>query len=413
MNTKKNFNLNLESLRGYAALFVSITHFVDTEASENLSSRLFDAVKPPGLFCVSIFFMLSGYVIGISTKKELSSKSYIISYLKKRLLRLYPIYFISLIMTLIISYQLYTNETIILSFLLIQGMITPVIWQNSPSWSLHYEFLYYLLFVPISYFKLNPLIIFLTSITIGILNYYLTRYYYIPIISSYAFGFSFWVAGLAIARYCIDKGEINYNLLMSNLFLIWSMALLNFNDRYLSHVSLAVIKTNFEFKNVSGNFAQTILAFRHLAWLPYCFIFIANFTGINFKFKKWIIIILQFIPILTLFSLIRDLNNTTIYPLVGHVILFIISIYFLIKAKFKIGESNNFIKFGTWFGSISYAFYIIHHPILFMIHASPLMGKSNISYLLKFIIFFGVVTGLSYFLEKRLQPFVRNKIQGS
>ncbi|MGY2132720.1 acyltransferase family protein [Hymenobacter sp. HD11105] len=102
--------------------------------------------EPPARISVFLFFVLSGYVIGISNKQALTKET-IGKYIKKRFLRIYPIYFLSMLFAILIA-KAYPISTMWGNMTLTQVLLTPVIWENNPSWSLHYEILYYLLFIP-------------------------------------------------------------------------------------------------------------------------------------------------------------------------------------------------------------------------------------------------------------------------
>ena len=85
---RKEINFDIESLRGYAALFVVWHHAITYRAllDPGFCPSGILAYTPSGHFYVLIFFILSGYVIGLSNKQPLSwSTGW--TYLKKRLVR--------------------------------------------------------------------------------------------------------------------------------------------------------------------------------------------------------------------------------------------------------------------------------------------------------------------------------------
>ena len=55
--------------------------------------------QAPGHLSVLIFFILSGYVIGLTNQRPLEAAS-IGTYLKKRIVRIYPIYLLSILLAL-------------------------------------------------------------------------------------------------------------------------------------------------------------------------------------------------------------------------------------------------------------------------------------------------------------------------
>lgn len=78
----------LDGLRGVAAIAVMISHF----SQETLFKNAYEAVD--------LFFMLSGFVIAHSYGARLLSGMTSTEYVKRRLIRLYPMLLISLLIAL-------------------------------------------------------------------------------------------------------------------------------------------------------------------------------------------------------------------------------------------------------------------------------------------------------------------------
>lgn len=197
----KSKQYNLEALRGAAALFVVIHHVIFHK--QYLDPRYFPkwilSVEPPGHFCVLIFFVLSGYVIGVSNPFRLTGET-IIPYLKKRFIRIYPIYFVSLTFALLLD-QPYPIATVLGNYALLQGALGDIVWANNPIWSLSQEAFFYLLFIPLSYFNVRPLYAAIAAVLVGLLNYFSYPAFDAPVISAYCYGFAFWATGWALAKY--------------------------------------------------------------------------------------------------------------------------------------------------------------------------------------------------------------------
>lgn len=142
--------IGLEAIRGLAALYVVLHH---AQLLPNSGAGRFLYF---GQEAVIVFFLLSGFVIAFSTTgKSLSTKEYI----KSRATRIYPIFMASLI----ISYALYDQKhdpaltrKVIGNILMLQdvsslksGVWFDTLFGNSPTWSLAYEWWFYLLFIPL------------------------------------------------------------------------------------------------------------------------------------------------------------------------------------------------------------------------------------------------------------------------
>ncbi|MBD2152804.1 acyltransferase [Pseudanabaena sp. FACHB-1277] len=98
-NLEKNarYNSNLEGIRGLAALSVSSFHvlglknFLDPTYHPNIYFGYLQAAHS----FVLVFFVLSGYVIGLTTTKDYSNQE-LGSYIKRRAVRILPIYLIAI-----------------------------------------------------------------------------------------------------------------------------------------------------------------------------------------------------------------------------------------------------------------------------------------------------------------------------
>ena len=114
--------------------------------------RAFNYFAPTHLM-VMVFFMLSGYVIGINYNHKNTFS--IIDYLKKRLIRLYPIYLIAIGITIFFFPQ--SIKSVIGHLFFLQIAVVDFFKENVALWSLNYEMLYYLLAIPIIMFRIKAL----------------------------------------------------------------------------------------------------------------------------------------------------------------------------------------------------------------------------------------------------------------
>lgn len=138
----------LEALRGFAAIYVAIGHWVlsmsHIPSAVNMLFRF-------GQEAVIVFFILSGFVIFLSYEK--SSDKSLRSYFVKRARRIYfPFICALLISILFIDHQFNIRE-LIGNLLMLQdfgsakpGNIVNTFSGNAPLWSLSYEWTFYLLF---------------------------------------------------------------------------------------------------------------------------------------------------------------------------------------------------------------------------------------------------------------------------
>ena len=227
----QKFELNLEGLRGFAAIVVIIHHALKLEFTLDPGfTPNTNWINPlPAHSSVLLFFILSGYVIGLTNPNGLTWGD-VIPYLRKRLVRLYPIYVISLIITIIAITRYYSIWTIVGHFFFLQNTAVPVIWENNPLWSLNYEVLYYLAFIPIACLGISAGRACIIAAITGLVCATLLP---LPLISSYCFGFVFWASGLWLAQTQFFTRQYASRQLLFALMCI-----------FISHESLSIIPTS-------------------------------------------------------------------------------------------------------------------------------------------------------------------------
>jgi peptidoglycan/LPS O-acetylase OafA/YrhL len=192
-------DLDLEGLRGLCALLVVYGHMT-------YQAPMLD----PGFGCdllhvdfgpaaVFVFFVISGYVIGLTTRGPFTGPA-VRHYCSRRLLRIVPIAWIAVLLSCaLVPCKV---STVVGNLLFLQnyspypfGIHIPVISNDPPLWSLSYEMLFYALFILIwkhssrlgAAFALSGAVAFSFEFGVPMM---LTRF------GAY---FVFWLCGLAIA----------------------------------------------------------------------------------------------------------------------------------------------------------------------------------------------------------------------
>lgn len=104
MKTDSSSNVNrevlsIQYLRGIAAIIVFFSHFKNTINEISLVNirYLGDSLFSNGGFGVDLFFVISGFVIALSTEKDLGRKMGAISFVIKRVFRIYPLLIVGVI----------------------------------------------------------------------------------------------------------------------------------------------------------------------------------------------------------------------------------------------------------------------------------------------------------------------------
>lgn len=399
----QKFELNIEALRGFAALIVvfhhAILHKFSLDPAYSLSGSWVNAL--PGHSSVLLFFILSGYVIGLTNTKALTTKS-VFPYLRKRLVRLYPIYIISLLFTLVIISRHYSFGTIAGHFLFLQNSLVPSIFENNPLWSLNNEVLYYLAFIPVSYFGLRPSRICLVAALIGIICGTIVP---LPLLSSYSFGFIFWTSGLWLAQSRIFiKRNATHWLLFGLLFLFLGYEFLN---PFIMAVLLMDTKLHIHFIHPTGPGISLGDVFQ----LPFYFYLFLRYTNHTIRYNRLFITAFVALGIFYFNYIVfrYGVHSSQVAYLFLPILFFIIGIGCLFinvlrpQSTTVIALPYPFIKLGA----ISYGIYVIHFPISIMLSHITVFSGTILTYCIRLAVDLLLVLTAGYLLELKVQPFFK------
>ena len=99
----------LDFLRAFAVLFVLVDHWGPFPAENTLTGAIFRLVVPSGLTAVNFFFVLSGFLITsilftARDNDEASRWGIIKNFIIRRMLRIFPIYYLTLIILFFVNY---------------------------------------------------------------------------------------------------------------------------------------------------------------------------------------------------------------------------------------------------------------------------------------------------------------------
>jgi peptidoglycan/LPS O-acetylase OafA/YrhL len=145
----------LDLLRGLAAVSVTFYHFTTAHTVPAFTSSTMNTLFSRGYLGVDVFFVISGFIIPYSLWNTSYKTRYLFSYLKKRLIRICPPAYLSLLVVLlqwaIISYLLpqNPNQFATLTAIRIFRNLTFTYyylhpgWMNSVFWTLGIEIKFY------------------------------------------------------------------------------------------------------------------------------------------------------------------------------------------------------------------------------------------------------------------------------
>jgi len=96
----------LDGVRGFAALFVCFAHFMQVDEQAMYENKILGSfifkISELGLSGVHLFFVLSGFLITKILLDNRKSEKYFISFYGRRMLRIFPLYYFTLIVSLLI-----------------------------------------------------------------------------------------------------------------------------------------------------------------------------------------------------------------------------------------------------------------------------------------------------------------------
>ncbi|HMU06821.1 MAG TPA: acyltransferase [Kaistella sp.] len=240
---------NLQILRGISALLVCCFHF---RGDLNFGAQKWgDLLFGKGSIGVPIFFVISGFIMVYTTTKlkgEHSAKN-VISFLKKRVIRIIPLYYLLTFAWMILggSFLLYFKaeglQRVISSLLFLpQKDQFPVLFLG---WSLNYEMLFYLIFAVSLFFKtkryLFLILFFLTAMVLG--KWYHFESSYLNMVTD--FKNIYFIIGVLFGLY-LSKIRLDNKILqiISILFIVLFAAFFfnffNFENQFITVVSVSL-----------------------------------------------------------------------------------------------------------------------------------------------------------------------------
>ncbi len=343
----------LDALRGFASIYIVLHHlvikFVNSQAEASLFLKILKLIFSFGQEFVILFFLISGFVIYLSTKRN--SQLNFSNYFLKRFRRIYPPVIIAILLSILIVIlngkiaRGINLGQLVGNLLMIQdtGFTKPGVWcepfvNNYPLWSLSYQWWFYMLFFPL--YKTLPQS-----------NY---RIYFILFISGSA-----WLSYLA---------QPNYLFLVFTYLIIWWSGL------------------------------ETAAVF-------------LRYSRFSFSKMKHIFICLSIMCFATFMPLLQaEEISFGIYPFLifRH---FIASLLILVVAL--IWYQRGMIFFRQTLGHfavlapISYGIYLFHYPILISWNTSSWLPNFILSLGMKLV----CVISLAYLVEQKMQPSIRDFFQ--
>lgn len=394
LEKKSSYDSNLEGVRGLAALSVASSHvlFLKNFLDPTYHPHIYFGYLHAAHSAVLLFFLLSGYVIGLTTIKDYANQE-LGSYILRRAVRILPIYLIAISLGVLAEPNDELN-LIIGNFFFLQNFdkyfnfsLHPIAGDRAV-WTLNYEVVYYLGFILVWRLKPKNFVFLVLSILISAMGWFFPSFP--QFISGYASGWIFWLSGLLLSwkvKPAIDKES--YFPLISYILLFHGTNHLLTGESILNALGFA---------NQSASF----VCFPDLTILPICILIICEITARYFYGFIYLRLLCFLIPIFHLLGLILTGSIFEEPKWIAASFYIILSILL-----FKYDTSPNVLRNINFMGRISYAFYLLHMPIAILMRKYFPWQGTALSFCLGLLIWLVITISLSSFLEILIQPKIK------
>ena len=387
-----------EGLRGLAALMVIYTHMLTpyphVDPGYAVSAFFWNIETSQG--AVLLFFVLSGYVIGLTNSTPLTSPR-LADYARRRAMRLVPLYWIAVLLGSI-AHPVDSFGTIIGNLFFLQNHLPygtfhiPPIEGNVNLWSLNYEVLYYLLF-PLIWICPRRWPIFLAIAALsGVVGWKAPLGG--ALIASYAAGWTFWLAGYALAQSRSVSTDSESPLPWPSLLLLWAATWL--------------MKPAWHFFHRFGLLTDDQSAWVNWSFydfIPACICLLMVTTGRRPRGHRLLTGLTLTIPLAYIaWMAVRGRLGQAgpDYAAMGCL---------LAVALWKWRPSNSFFIRLAPVGAISYGIYIFHSPIQWLLISLPWLPQgSATSFVLRSTLILALTFWVAWWTEKRFQLWLRKKM---
>jgi peptidoglycan/LPS O-acetylase OafA/YrhL len=399
MNDPRGTNLELEGVRGIACLLVALGHslylnHLDPSVTLPAWLRTVEADHAG----VLVFFVLSGYLIGWTNAGPFSPKDSR-AYVRRRVLRLAPIYYVALALSaavLVWRREPGQIRAVAATAVGLQnlndyfGLHLPPPMTNGPLWSLNYELLYYAAFILLWRFRPRLAWVFLPAATAAFVAWFWPRY--VPLfLASYACGWLFWAAGWWLARQPEAPPPAASSSALTWLLLVF--AGYQFGG--------AAPTLNFL---VPHGADAGMITLSDLGMLPPILLLLAAVTHRQPPAAPLVAATAWLLCLVPLVATAASGHPWTQPAWVTG------SVAVLLAMAALLFRTTAWLRPFAALGRISYAFYVVHFPLLLVVQRSGLPGGTLFFYFVRVAVWAGVALTLAWLLELRFQPWIKARL---
>ncbi len=393
--------LALEGLRGLCALSILVSHIShDSTGFRTGGMSHFPGYVPAfisyfGGIGVLVFFVLSGFVIGY-TNQGCFNRANVVLYLKRRFIRLYPIYLLVILISFAVANEFGDVTKLLGHLFFLQTWLVDNVSSNGVLWTLHLEAGFYLLYLFIWW---RPVYLRLwLAVCAGACFFSPFCDIHLLLVLGY---FYLWLLGLKLAQSVSGSGELPNDTDPSMRRAFWLSLFVS-----IAYITSSVPEILVSRYQVSGHGQLSLLSVFMLSGL------LVTLVSVPLGQIDWRHFYLSLTWATTSSALavawaVYSGNWNLIYSYQMASIYLLLAGGSLVLSPAKI-EISGLLSRAAWWGSISYSLYLIQNPIERTVF--PLISKSSsieVWWSVSFAVFMIVVV-TSCFLELVLQPRIAN-----
>lgn len=388
----------VEGLRGFAALCVLYTHLlwpgdIDPAYSWTVNWQILEVSQG----AVLLFFILSGYVIGLTNKAPLSIANWR-DYLRRRGIRLIPLCWLAIVLSVLARPGAPLGR-VIANLLFLQNDIPygdvalPVLRENTNLWTLNYEALYYAIFV-VLWWRPERVRTWLVLALAGSVGAWMLPGNWGPLLSSYSLGWVFWLAGYAVSQTGpAIRGQTPAQLPWPSLLLFWIVV---WQQKPLWQLLHRIDWLPRE----SGAWAN----YAFVDFLPACLALLLAASGRRPRGTWLLCYAVAGLPVA--YELWTVLRGRAGWPLDHQAWMLIAGCLLWWWRPDGIAAWSRL----AWVGSISYGLYVLQRPMQWMIHDTHWLPVGTAgSFLLRLALAISCTFVLAWWAEQRIQPWLRRR----